>query len=404
MAISKQVKQKPKSYLKKAFSNWQAECNSAVLYQAFVKLERSPKQAKLYKQLADLEEKHANYWKNVLVSHNYAIPVFKPRRRTQVLIWLAKRFGLGLVLPQAAKLEQLEAEGYLEQLEPSHIQIDEQASANLLKHLGHEEFNEFVKKIILRIRRPVLLAIGGLLFFTSIATAHNVQIEGLFFGLFTASFFGAVLHYLIGKIIIPLPFGRVWCGWACWTAALLDQLPYKKSAGWLPKKWHYFRYLHFFLSLALVALMVFGFKFRQGGLGQTALFWFLVGNLVYWLVGVILDIRLKDNRAFCKYVCPISLILKQTSRPALLKVSGDASSCLSCKSQACTTLCPMDIDIPAYIKEGKRVLSNECILCLQCVAVCPPNTLEPSFGLDWGGENKLELRKLCPKTLNLKQS
>ena len=50
------------------------------------------------------------------------------------------------------------------------------------------------------------------------------QIEGLFFDLLGGVLMAAVIHYLIAKLIGPLLFGRVWCGWACWTAMLLDQL------------------------------------------------------------------------------------------------------------------------------------------------------------------------------------
>lgn len=382
----------PDAVIRRALQNWYDERNSATLYHAFAKLERAPKQAQVFEHLAALEEAHAVYWEGVLKAFSEPIPIFKARRRTRLLICLAKRFGLGLVLPRVAKLERLEADGYLAYSEAGPMLEAEQENARLLEHLGHHEFSEFVKKLVLRIRKPLLLLVGGLLFATSIATAHNVQIEGFFFGLFTGAFFGGVLHYLIGKVLVALPFGRVWCGWACWTAALLDQLPYKKSSGWLAKKWRRLRYVHFGLSCVLVALLVFVFNYQQGGLGSAAIMWFLLGNVIYWLLGVSLAVGLKDNRAFCKYACPIPVILKQTSRPALLKVTGDATACLNCQSEACTTLCPMDIDIPAYIKEGKRVLSSECILCQQCVAICPPNTLELSFDFDLGGEEKLELR------------
>jgi ferredoxin-type protein NapH len=152
------------------------------------------------------------------------------------------------------------------------------------------------------------------------------------------------------------------------------------------------RYLHFFASLSLVVALFFGFGYREGALGQSAASWFVVGNAFYWLAAVVLAVVLKDNRAFCKYLCPVSVLLKVTSRPALLKVSGDAQACLECAFQACTTLCPMDIEIPEYIKAGKRVLATECILCQHCIAVCPPNTLGLSFGLDLGGEDFLEER------------
>jgi hypothetical protein len=34
----------------------------------------------------------------------------------------------------------------------------------------------------------------------------------------------AVVHYLIAKVFGPMLFGRIWCGWACWTVMVLDLL------------------------------------------------------------------------------------------------------------------------------------------------------------------------------------
>jgi ferredoxin-type protein NapH len=202
-----------------------------------------------------------------------------------------------------------------------------------------------------------------------------------------------VLHYALGKLLIPLPFGRVWCGWACWTGALLEQLPYRKSAGWMPVSWRNARYVHAALSLALVAILVFGLNDRAGAVGPFAVRWFVIGNLAYWALGVALAVAVRDNRAFCKYICPVAVILKETARPSLLKIAGDAKACLECESRACMTLCPMDIRIDEYVKRGERVRSSECILCQQCVAICPPNTLRPSFGFDLGGVERLEERR-----------
>jgi ferredoxin-type protein NapH len=46
--------------------------------------------------------------------------------------------------------------------------------------------------------------------------------------------------------------------------------------------------------------------------------WIIVGNLLYYAVGIGLAYALKDNRAFCKYVCPVTVPLKITSRFSLL--------------------------------------------------------------------------------------
>jgi polyferredoxin len=84
----------------------------------------------------------------------------------------------------------------------------------------------------------------------------------------------------------------------------------------------------------------------------TAFYWLLGGNIFYYASGIALAYLLKDNRAFCKYVCPITAVLKISSRFSLLKVADDAEKCTECS--ACVRVCPMDIRIPEYIKNGRE--------------------------------------------------
>jgi polyferredoxin len=237
-------------------------------------------------------------------------------------------------------------------------------------------------------RRVSLFLIGLFLFvFATVIGKENMQIEGLFFGLLTGVVQAAVFHYFIAKIFGPLIFGRLWCGWACWTAMILDLLPYTQSPGRLPKKFGWLRYFHFFLSLGIALVLVFGFEYHEGAAGQTAVAWFLIGNALYYFIGIILAFILKDNRAFCKYVCPITLPLKITSRFSLLKIKGNQADCNNC--QTCSRKCPMDIRVADYIQNNQRVLSTECTLCQTCVSSCPKNILKIGFGFDIGGNELL---------------
>jgi polyferredoxin len=240
-------------------------------------------------------------------------------------------------------------------------------------------------------RRLSLILVGTfLIVFAAIYGEENMQLEGVFFGLLGGVFQAAVVHYLIAKIFGPMLFGRIWCGWACWTVMVLDLLPFKRPAGRVPGKWGWIRYLHFVFSLGLVAFAWYGLGFTEGAMGKTALAWYITGNLAYYVVGIVLAYALKDNRAFCKYVCPVAVPLKITSRFALLKIGGEAEKCNDC--QACVKMCPMDIRIPEYIQDGKRVLSTECSLCQTCITVCAKDALKLSFGFDLGGKDLLRER------------
>jgi ferredoxin-type protein NapH len=240
-------------------------------------------------------------------------------------------------------------------------------------------------------RRVSLLLVGTfLLVFVAAMGKENMQIEGVFFGLLGGVYQAAVVHYMIAKLFGPLLFGRLWCGWACWTVMVLDLLPFQRSKGRLPGNWGWLRYAHFGISLGLVLVMWFTFGYRSGASGASAITWYVAGNALYYALGIGLAYALKDNRAFCKYLCPVSLPLKLTSRFSLLKIAGDADRCTSCR--ACEKMCPMDIRIPDYVQNGQRILSTECSLCQTCITVCSKDALRLSFGKDLGGVELLRVR------------
>jgi len=176
---------------------------------------------------------------------------------------------------------------------------------------------------------------------------------------------------------------------------LLDFLPFSRSPGRLRGRSGLLRYVHFLGGIGLVLVLWCVLRYRYGG-PATALAWLIGGNALYYLAGVALAYRLRDNRAFCKYLCPVSVPLKVGSRLSLIKVKGDATKCTNCG--ACTRACPMDVRVPDYVRSGRRVLASECTLCQTCITVCPNNALRLSVGLDAGGADLLRQRPVaaCP--------
>jgi len=241
-------------------------------------------------------------------------------------------------------------------------------------------------------RRLAQFLVGAyMLVFIGLTQRENMQIEGFFFYLLAGVFAGAVIHYLVAKVFGPLLFNRGWCGWACWTAMILDLLPFRRNLkGRLPGKWGALRIVHFAVSLALVLFLWFGTGYRVQDQSITELWWLLAGNAFYYLTAIILAFTLKDNRAFCKYACPIPVLQKVTCRFSLLKIEGNAEKCNDCG--ACVKVCPMDILIPEYIHQGKRIQSTECILCFECVDVCARGALDVSFKMDGGNLEILRYR------------
>lgn len=231
-------------------------------------------------------------------------------------------------------------------------------------------------------RRLAQFLIGMyMLVFLGLLQYENMQIEGFFFYLLAGIFAGSVIHYLVAKILGVFIFHRGWCGWACWTAMILDLLPFKRhKTAPLAAPWWGLRYVHFGLSLGLVAWLWWGMGYRVEMQSVTELYWLLAGNALYYALGIGLAFALKDNRAFCKYICPIPTLQKIPARFALLKIAGNAEKCTDCG--ACNKMCPMDINISGYIQKGQRVLSSECIMCQECINVCAKDALFTNFGVD----------------------
>ncbi len=270
-------------------------------------------------------------------------------------------------------------------------------------------------------RRLSQILVGGYLFFGlgmglihlgfGVILPENMQIEGFWFWLLAGMSAASVLHYAIAKIVGPFIFNRGWCGWACWTTAVLDLLPWKKSPGRIPGHWGYLRYLHFLLVAIIVFVLVKHFHY---GLPDTLgivkfkdinpmnvnvyssmwhipeLWWFLAGNIGYYGLGIVFACVFRDNRAFCKYLCPIVAFFKIGSRFALVKIAAEKEKCTDCKT--CELFCPMDIRLTEYIKAGRRITSSECVICLTCTSVCPNDVLQVSFGFDMSSYDYLRCK------------
>ncbi len=214
---------------------------------------------------------------------------------------------------------------------------------------------------------------------------ENMQIEEtVFYGAYffsTGIFTRVLIHYAIAKVVGPIIFGRGFCGWACWTAALLEWLPIKENRK-IPKKLTYFRIPVLIISLLIPFICIsLGYDYinnhiKDGeiiGLVQKGKYhqflWFAAGNLIYYIVGIAAAFIFKKKRAFCKIICPVSLVMKLPSKAAVTKKRPSENRCIECGK--CSAICPMDVEVMEYIKKGEKVESTECIGCNLCSKACP---------------------------------
>lgn len=217
-------------------------------------------------------------------------------------------------------------------------------------------------------RKTVQFGVGSyMLVYLGFFSHENIQLEGFWYYLFLGVFGAAVIHYAVAKIFGPLFFGRGWCGYACWTAMILDLLPYEVPQQ-PRKRIGFIRYIMFLASILFVVTVL---LVNYTNTSQVMLWSFIIGNVLYYVIGITLAIAFKDNRAFCKYICPITVFLKPASYFSLLRVKNDQEKCVDCGK--CKTVCPMNVDMTDNSR--KRLNGTECILCLKCVDECPAKAL-----------------------------
>lgn len=75
------------------------------------------------------------------------------------------------------------------------------------------------------------------------------------------------------------------------------------------------------------------------------------------------------ERFFCRYLCPLGALFAILSKKRLYKVRRRSETCTDCG--LCTRTCSMGIHIP----DKDAVASGECIQCMQCLSICPKESL-----------------------------
>ncbi len=99
----------PKTWL----HHLQDEADAAYLYRELAGVEPDSRQRDLYRQLADVEDRHVETWRRLLREQGHEVSAPRPSWRPRLLAWLARRFGGGMLLPMLLEEEGREVRGYL---------------------------------------------------------------------------------------------------------------------------------------------------------------------------------------------------------------------------------------------------------------------------------------------------
>ena len=117
---------------KRIFDNLIDETNGAALYDSLAAAEKDSRLAEVYRRLANVERKHADRWRQKLEAAGEKVPTPSVSWRTKTLGWIARRFGVGVVLPSVQSLEQADSNKYAKQADAKDFHGDEKSHARVI--------------------------------------------------------------------------------------------------------------------------------------------------------------------------------------------------------------------------------------------------------------------------------
>jgi len=186
-------------------------------------------------------------------------------------------------------------------------------------------------------------------------------------------------------------FGSASCGYVC-PFGLFQDLLYKispfKGKGQLPKM---LRYSKYFILLIFVILIPYLGHFPgfcayicpSGSLGagiplviNHAGYRADIGITFIWklfLLTLLIAYGLREQRPFCRYICPLGLILGFMNRFSIYQINLKPHTCRACKVCTPSNSCPMGLELP------KQINSIDCIKCGECIKPCPFNAIETKW-------------------------
>ena len=89
------------------------ESDAAFLYRELAKAEGDAGRATIYRQLAEVEDRHVAAWRKLLTEQGHDVPVPAPSRDARLRAWVARRVGTWVVLPLLLQEEGKEVKSYL---------------------------------------------------------------------------------------------------------------------------------------------------------------------------------------------------------------------------------------------------------------------------------------------------
>ena len=113
-----------------------AELEAVALYSGLADAEKDTRRAAAFRELASMEERHANRWAEKLGLTPADLEGYRPGFRIRLLHWLARRFNTGRVMPLVMRIESADTEMYEGDPEAMDIVSEERSHSRTLRRLA----------------------------------------------------------------------------------------------------------------------------------------------------------------------------------------------------------------------------------------------------------------------------
>jgi len=226
--------------------------------------------------------------------------------------------------------------------------------------------------------------------FLSAFSAVGSVVSALVNGTFSVSALASQLFIIIAVFPVSILWGRFFCGWLCSFGAMGDLIYYiscrinpRRKRQTVPEQAEkYLKSLKYFVLAFIVILQwllgvslssgtspwnVFGMLTSRNLSAMAA----AVPTIGFVLLVLIIAGSFFIERFFCRYLCPLGAIFSIISLPRLFNIRRKESDCIGERCALCTKNCSMGLNV----HETKVVRSGECIDCMNCMSVCPRQSL-----------------------------
>lgn len=231
------------------------------------------------------------------------------------------------------------------------------------------------------IRRTIQASVGGTLFIAlSLYGNVNFQFTQIVFGFWGSVITGALIQFIIARIVLPFFIGNGFCSRACWDGVIFELVQDKIPKAKHPRERNEIIAYSYLIGLILIGSIV--SSINNPAINESVKRYWIVGeNLVLLTLGIGLS-GFWGSRTYCRTFCPFISVSGILARFSVFKITPvKSANCTACGK--CNNACPMLVDVRESVKRNTRITSKSCIICEHCVDACPEKCLKLSPDLPW---------------------